>query len=208
MGQAREVRVATAGLPVLGLAGLALRVGLTVGALTSGAQTLWGSTPFAGLANAVSPWLVAPFLVAAAARGRRSAGVVGGLTCVAEVVGYYAVAAARGFGVNPPTVAVWLVAGVLGGLVFGLAGHSWRTAIGRERGLGMALLVAVWLSEALVSYAIVLGYVDDAVVFGVMAAVLWVLLGLLGRQHVPAHRWLVPAAALGIAGMLAVHAAL
>jgi hypothetical protein len=184
----------------------AVAVGLVVGAATSWAQTLLGSTALAGLANAVSPWLVAPFLAAAGASGRRSAGMLGILTCVAEVLGYYATAAVRGFGVNPPTVAVWVVGGVVGGLVFGLAGHSWRIGTGRERGLGLALLVAVWLCEALVTYAIVLGYVDNAVVFAVVAALLWLLLGMRGRQHLRALAWLVPAAGLGIAGMLALHA--
>jgi Family of unknown function (DUF6518) len=184
----------------------ALAAGLVVGAATSWAQTLLGSTALAGLANAVSPWLVAPFLVAAGAAGRRSAGTLGILTCVAEVLGYYAAAAVRGFGVNPPTVAVWVAAGIAGGLVFGLAGHSWRTGTGRERGLGVALLVAVWLCEALVTFAIVLGYDDNAVVFAVAAVLLWLLLGMRGRQHLPALAWLVPAAGLGIAGMLALHA--
>jgi Family of unknown function (DUF6518) len=184
----------------------AVAAGLVVGAATSWAQTLLGSTALAGLANAVSPWLVAPFLIAAGAAGRRSAGMLGLLTCVAEVLGYYAAAAVRGFGVNPPTVAVWVVAGIAGGLVFGLAGHSWRTGTGRERGLGVALLVAVWLCEALVTFAIVLGYDDNAVVFTVAAVLLWLLLGMRGRQHLPALAWLVPAAGLGIAGMLALHA--
>src|SRR4051812_29452032 len=76
----------------------AVAVGLVVGAATSWAQTLLGSTARAGLANAVSPWLVAPFLAAARAAGRRSEGMLGILTCVAEVLGYYATAAVRDSG--------------------------------------------------------------------------------------------------------------
>jgi len=178
-------------------------VGLLVGAATSGAQTVLGGTSFAGLANAVSPWVVAPFLVGSTGRGRFSAPVLGLITCVGEVAGYYLTAAARGFGVNPSMVALWVVAGVVGGLVFGLAGRSWRAASGRERGLGAALLIAAWWCEAIVTYGIHLGYFDDAVVFAVVGAALGFGLGRHARQHVAIAAWLVPALALGVGGELA-----
>lgn len=137
--------------------------------------------------------------------GRGGFGVV---TAVAEVAGYYLTAAVRDFGVSAWWVAVWAVAGLVAGVVFGLAGHSWRTATGRERGLGAALLVAVWACEAVVTYGVVLGYLDDAAVLGAVAVLLFVLLGRRGRQHVAVLVWRVPAPVVGVAGMLTLHALL
>ncbi len=103
-------------------------------------------------------------------------------------------------------VSSWAAAAVLAGIVFGVAGHSWRSAAGGERGVGAALLVAVWACEAVVTYGVVLGYVDDAVVFGVVAVLLFVLLGRRGHQYAAAGAWLVPALALGVGGLTALRA--
>lgn len=188
---------------------VALTVGLAVGAATSMAQTLLGGSALAGLANAVSPWVVAPFLLGATAGGhRRAAAGFGIVTAVAEVAGYHLTAAVRDFGISPYWVAVWAVAGLAAGVVFGLAGHSWRTATGHERGLGAALLVAVWACEAVVTYGVVLGYLDDAAVFGAVAVLLFVLLGRRERQHAAVLAWLAPALVVGVAGMLTLHALL
>jgi hypothetical protein len=186
--------------------GLALVVGVLVGAATSWGQTVLGGSASAGLANAVSPWLVAPFLVGSTGRTRSSALVLGMITCVSEVAGYYLTAAARGFAINLVTVGIWVVGGLVGGLVFGLAGRSWRSGAGRERGLGAALLIAVWLSEAIVSYVIILGYFDDAVVFTATGVALWLWLGFHGRQHFSILVWLGPALGLAVMGELVLQA--
>lgn len=183
----------------------AVVVGLAAGAGTSAAQALLGGSVFAGLVNAVSPWVVAPFLVGATGGGRRWAAVLGIAATVSEVAGYYGTAALRGFGVAPAYVSLWAAAGLVAGVVFGMAGHSWRTATGREMGLGAALIVAVWTCEALVSYGVVLGYLDDAAVFGGIAVLLFALLGRRGRQYTAVLAWLAPALFLGGAGMVALH---
>ncbi|RFU20071.1 hypothetical protein D0Z06_18355 [Geodermatophilus marinus] len=185
---------------------LAVGVGLVIGSVTSVAQTLLGGSALAGLANAVSPWVVAPFLIGATGRGRRSAAALGVLTCEAEVAGYNLTAALRGFGVGWPPLLLWVVAGLVAGIAFGAAGHSWRTAAGRERGLGAALLVAVWACEAVVTYGVILGYAGHAIVFGAVAVLLLVLLGRFRRQGAAVLRWLLPAVGLGVVGMLALHA--
>lgn len=193
------------GLPVPGVLVVAVGAGLAVGALTSFGQTLLGGSWFQGLANAVSPWLVASFLVGALARRGWVAAVAGLLACAAEVAGYYLVADLRGFAVGASSVAVWVVSGVVGGPVFGWAGRMWRTAEGRWRGLGPALLAACWLAEAVVTYAVALGYGGDAAVFAVVAAVLVVLLGRVGGQTRAVLRWLPAAAVVGAAGFATVH---
>jgi hypothetical protein len=68
--------------------------------------------------------------------------------------------------------------------------------------------VEVWACEAVVTHGVVLGYLDDAAVFGAVAVLLFVLLG---RRGAPARRrrvWLLPALAAGVACMLALHAPL
>jgi hypothetical protein len=179
---------------------LAPGVGLLVGAVTSVAQGLL-SYPVGALANAASPWLMAPFLIGSAARNRRSAASLGVLSCMAQVVGYYLTSAVRGFGINPTWVAVWLIAAVVGGVVFGSAGASWQRGDGWERGLGAGLLIAVWACEA-VRYVVDLDYVGEAVIFATIAVGLWVLLGFHGRQHLRILGWLPVAAGLGVAGEL------
>lgn len=191
----------TSTVAVLGLAAL---LGLTWGVATSFLQTVLPQ-PFAGLANAVSPWLVVPFVVGARARSRGTALVAGLLACVLQVVGYYVTADLRGFGLSITSIAEWIVTGVVGGPVFGLAGHLWRTAAGRLRGLGEALLVAVWATEAVVSYGIRLHYVGDALVFGSVAVALLVTVG---RRPGPLRatlRWLAVTVPAGAAGMLALE---
>lgn len=187
---------------------LAVVVGLLVGAATSGAQTLLGATALAGLANAVSPWLLAPFFVAAWCTCATTAAVVGVLACCTQVVGYYVVSDARGFGVHLPTVGVWLVAGVLGGAVVGWAGWSWRVADGRLRGLGPALLVAAWLCEGVVVFGVVLGYPDSAAVSVIVGLLLAAVLGRRDRQYMRLAVWLVPALAAGALGFVAAVALL
>lgn len=180
---------------------LAALAGLAWGAATSFLQTVLPA-PVQGLANAVSPWLVVPFLVGARSRTRGVAVLAGLLACVLQVVGYYVTADLRGFGVSVTSVAEWIVTGVVGGPVFGLAGHLWRTATGRLRGLGEALLVGVWATESVVGYAVRLGYVADALVFGAVAVA---LLLTVGRRPGPLRatlRWLAVTLPAGAAGML------
>ncbi|MDT0164081.1 DUF6518 family protein [Actinotalea sp. AC32] len=182
--------------------------GLAVGALTSFGQTLLGGTAFAGLGNAVSPWLVLPFAVGVLARRDRHASAAGLVACVAQVLGYYLVADLRGFGVSSTFLVIWAVAGMLGGPLFGWAGRAWRTATGHVRGLGPALLVGSWVSEAVVTYLVVLRYGGEAAVFGGVAAVLTVVLGVVGRQLRPLLMWLPAACLLGGAGFAALHVVL
>ncbi|WP_136519364.1 DUF6518 family protein [Cellulomonas telluris] len=185
---------------------LAVVAGLASGGLTSFAQTYLTLPGVAALANAVSPWLVLPFLAGATARSRRGGALLGLLACLAQVPGYYATASLRGYPVSLPWVLVWAVLGVVGGAVAGLAGQSWWRGRGRERGLGAAVLVAVWLAEAVVQYGVVLRYTAEAVTFGVVGALAFALLGLRHRQHVLVLTWLGPALLAGAGGFLGLHA--
>ncbi|MFC8192994.1 DUF6518 family protein [Cellulomonas sp. NPDC057328] len=201
-GPVRSARARLA--PAFGRTLLAVAAGLVAGSFTSFGQTVLDA-PFQGLANAVSPWLVVPFAVGATALGRRSAALLGLLACLAQVPGYYVTAALRGFPVGTSWLVVWAVCGVLGGVVLGLAGHSWWRGGDRERGIGAALLAAAWLAEAVVTYAVVLRYPGDAVVFAVVGALVVGVLGVHRRQHLLVLTWLAPALLLASLGFLALH---
>lgn len=95
---------------------LAVVAGLTAGALTSFGQTLLPG-PLGGLANAVSPWLVVPFVTGAATRRWSWALAAGAVACLAQVAGYYVTADLRGFPSSTTWVVFWLLCGLPGGLV-------------------------------------------------------------------------------------------
>ncbi|GIG39297.1 DUF6518 family protein [Cellulomonas phragmiteti] len=178
-------------------AAVALALGLAVGVATSFLQT-WLPTPFTALANAVAPWLVAPFLVGLRlARGWWGATLLGLLACLAQVPGYYLTADLRGFPVGTTFVLVWTVAAVVGGPVLGAVGRLHRTSTGRLAGLAPATVAAVWLAEAVVTYALVLGYYGEAAVHATIGVVLLVLLARSRGQLRPALVWAVPVLALG-----------
>ncbi len=193
------------GRPAPAVLAAAAGAGLAVGALTSFGQTVLGGTALGGLVNAVSPWLVAPFLVGALARRGWVAALAGVLACVGEVAGYYATAELRGFPAGAGAVILWAGAGLVGGPLLGWAGRQWRVGTGPLRGLGAGLLVGCWLAEALVTYLLVLRYVDDAAVFAGVAAVLVVVLGRTGRQTRAVLAWSAAATLAGAAGFVTLH---
>lgn len=189
-------------------AGTALALGLMIGCATSFLQT-WLPSPFAGLANAVAPWLMASLGVGLLlARGWPGAAFLGTVACLAQVVGYYVTADLRGFTVGTTYVLVWATAALVGGPVLGAVGRLQRTATGRLRGLAPATVAALWGAEALVTYEIVLGYHGEAVVFGVVGLVLLVVLGRSRGQLLRAAAWLLPLLTLGAVAFLALQAAL
>ena len=184
---------------------LAVVAGIAAGALTSWGQTALGGTWFSGLANAVSPWIVTSFAVGALTRRAGVAALAGLLVCAGEVGGYYLTAQLRGFGVGAAAIAMWVVAGTVGGPLFGWAGWQWRTGAGRWRGLGAALLAACWIAEALVTYGLVLWYWDDVVVFTGVGVLLAVVLSRQRAQGRALLRCMPAAVAAGAVGFLALQ---
>ncbi|WP_129338125.1 DUF6518 family protein [Cellulomonas endophytica] len=207
--------VPEAGAGVAVVLGAAVLVGVLWGAATSGLQTVL-PRPFAGLANAVGPWVAPAFLVGAWSRRPWTAVLAGVLVCLGEVAGYYALSALRGFGVNPATVAMWAATGLLGGPVLGAAGWCWRRPRSlRVAALGPALLGGVFLAEGAVTYGFYLGYAADAVVFCVLGAVVVAVLGATtpvaraagrrARGVGVATTWLLLVLPLGAAGEVLLH---
>jgi hypothetical protein len=181
----------------LGPVFLALAVGVAVGVLSSLLQAHL-DYPWLALVNAASPWVTTAFVAGALQSRLWTAIVVGAAATTLEVVAYYVTADLRGFGVSMTYVLVWSLCAVVGGPIFGAAGHVWRRAA--PAGLGAALLVAAYASEAVVLYQIRLGYSSAAWLFGAIAVLLAVGLGWRRRQYRALTRWLLPAFAAGVAG--------
>lgn len=150
-------------------------LGLAAGVLTSYAQG-WLPAPWAALANSASPWLVVAFLVGCLQRSLPAAAVLGALTCLGEVAGYYGASAARDFGISDNWVAFWVVCALVGGPVFGACGQLARGSGSRAAAaVGAAAPAATFLGEGIGSYWLRLGYHQDAALYvalGVAAAVL------------------------------------
>lgn len=179
---------------------LALALGIAVGVLTSWLQK-YLDFPWLALVNAASPWLTTAFVAGALQSRFPTAVVVGMVATLLQVVAYYVTADLRGFGVSTTYVLVWSACAVVGGPIFGAAGHAWwRSA---PAGVGAALLVAAYASEAVVVYQLRLGHVSTAWLFGAVAVCLAVGLGRHRSQYPALARWLLPAFLAGAVGHLA-----
>jgi hypothetical protein len=180
----------------------AVGAGLTAGALSSlGRAHLDGTLD--AFANSISTWLVAPFLIGMLAPSRRSAAVAGLVTCACQLVGYYPLDYLQGVRTTGSLIAFWTACAVVGGPVFGIAGHVWQTAAPRLKGLGMAALAGVFVAEGLYAF----GHQQHRY----LAGALWVGLGsalalLSSRGRVEHLRWLGVTLPLGLSGEVALTA--
>ena len=179
---------------------LALALGVAVGVLTSLLQAHL-NFPWLAMVNATSPWLTTAFVAGALQPRLSAAMLVGVAAATLQVVAYYVTADVRGFGVSMTYVSLWSLCTVVGGPIFGAAGHVWRRAA--PAGLGAALLVAAYASEAVVAYHFRLGYTATAWLFGAIALLLAVSLGRHRSQYPALAWWLLPSIIAGVAGHVA-----
>jgi hypothetical protein len=174
---------------------IAVAAGLAVGVLTSFGQT-WLSGAPAALANSASAWLVAPFAVGALFRTRGQAAVAGLVCCLLQLIAYDICSVLRGYSVSSSRDVFWAVCAVIGGPLFGLAGHAWRYERPGLRGLGPATLAAAFIAEGLWNYLHELHYDSTAWLWlGIGAAI--AVLGLRGLRD---YRWLAATIPLGLIG--------
>lgn len=103
--------------------------------------------PWAAWANSVAVWCGVGFAVGATARGPRVAAAAAVATEMLLVSAYYGAQVASGLPLSPSTVMGWLVAGVVAGIAFGLAGWAWRQGDARWSVAGAALLGGVLVAE-------------------------------------------------------------
>ena len=119
--------------------------------LATGALTLLGQAVLDGdwerLANSGAIWVTVAFAVGAVMVSDREA-VAAGMACLLlALVGYQIAALAAHASLGSSAVVIWSGTALVGGPVFGLAGHRWRTDAGWTRVGAIALLGAVFVAE-------------------------------------------------------------
>jgi Family of unknown function (DUF6518) len=179
----------------------AAAAGLAAGAVTSLLQKYLGA-PWLSLVNSASPWLTVMFAAGALWPGPRGAALAGAATGLLELAGYYLTAAARGYSAGHGIVVFWAACAVIGGPLFGAAGWAWWRARGRLSRLGAAAVPTAFLAEAAVGYAWRLHYWSSALLFTIVAVVVFVLAGLRGHQHARLVLWVLALLPAGLAAEL------
>jgi len=129
------------------LVGLVGAVGVANGLLTLIAFGTLGEG-WNTLGNSGAIWLLVAFAVGALmpSTGLAVAGATAGL--VGSVVWFYMAAHYLvGMPVSSAAIAIWLIAALAGGPVYGLAGRWWRHEIDVRHVLGLALMGGVFMAE-------------------------------------------------------------
>jgi hypothetical protein len=187
---------------VAGRIGLIVVVGLATGVLSQFAQDL-APDAWSQVGNTISPWLLVAFLLGATMPDRRWAIAAGVVALLAAVVGFYATTTVR-FGIGGGTGALlfWGIGALVGGSVFGLAGHGWRTSPdGRVRALAIGLLAAVFIAEGVYQRGVApTSSVGSAYI--VVGAAIPLIVGRSWPDRVGGYVAVVPALALGALGYL------
>lgn len=174
-------------------------VGLGTGVVTQVLQSVL-PTGWSQAANAISPWLLVAFLVGAIMPDRSSAVLAGAGTLVLALVGYYAATTIRyGIGGSTSALVFWGLGAVVGGPLFGFAGHAWRKGEHLQRAIAIGLLAAAFLAEA-GYHLVVLSEPPVAAGFAIAGLAVPLVLGRSTQDRVGAYVAAVPALALGALG--------
>ena len=100
------------------------------------------------MANAITPWLLVAFLLGSAMPDTRWAVAAGAGALLLALVGYYGMVQLRyGYGGGTGSWIFWGLGALVGGPVFGVAGHWWRGPVHRRRAIAIGLLGAVAVAE-------------------------------------------------------------
>jgi hypothetical protein len=182
--------------------GLIVVVGLTTGALTQIGQSVlpdgWSQA-----ANAISPWLLVAFALGAAMPDRRWAAVAGVAALLLSLVGYYLMIELRyGYGGSRGSLLLWGTGALVGGTVFGVAGHWWRTGRAWQQAAAIGVLAAVFVAEGVYQIRIQ----PDAAIgagFIVVGLVVPLVLGRSREERVAGYAAALPALGLGLLGFVA-----
>jgi hypothetical protein len=177
---------------------LPVAAGLAVGVLTSFGQGVLSGAGNA-FVNSASAWLVVPLLMGTLFHRARSAAWAGLACCLLQLIGYDITAVLRGFAVSTSVEGFWAACALVGGPLFGIAGHLWRFGPATRRGLGPAALAAAFITEGSWNYVHTLQRpVTGALWIGIGAGI--ALAGLRGRRG---WRWLALTLPLGLLAEIA-----
>ena len=184
--------------------GIALAAGLVAGAVT---QLLQGILPagIGSFANSATPWLAVAFGVGSTASRWWLAAIAGAVTLLAALVGYYGLVQLR-YGYGPElrgAVLLWLIAAVVGGPVFGVAGRWWRGDGPWLRATGPALLGASAIAEGVYLAGIPTVASAGTTVRRRRALTIPVVLGRRRDDRIRGLVLLLPCVGLGAAGFVA-----
>lgn len=121
--------------------------GLATGVITQiGQGVLPGD--WSQLANAITPWLLVAFVLGSAMPDTRWAVAAGAAGLALALVGYAGMIQLRyGYGLGTGSWIFWGVGALVGGPVFGIAGHWWRGPSHPRRAMAIGLLGAVAVAE-------------------------------------------------------------
>ena len=182
--------------------GLIVLVGLATGALTQFGQ---GILPdgWSHAANSISPWLLVAFLLGSTMPADRWAAAAGIGTLLLALVGYYAMIELRyGYGAGTGALIFWGAGAAIGGPVFGVAGHWWRTSAShRRRAAAIGLLAAVFIAEGLYLVLILPGPAVG-VGFAAVGAAVPLVFGRSRDDRLGGYVAIVPALLLGALGYI------
>ena len=188
--------------PVARRAGLIAGVGLATGVLSQVAQDLLPDA-WSQVGNAISPWLLVAFLLGSSMPDRRWAAGAGVGALALAVVGFYLTTSIRfGIGGGTGSLVFWGIGALVGGSVFGAAGHAWRTSPDlRLRAFAIGLLAAVFIAEGFYQTRVVpASSVGPA--FVVVGAVIPLLVGRTWSDRVGGYVATLPALVLGAIGFI------
>jgi hypothetical protein len=121
-------------------------IGLATGVLTLLGQFVLGEEA-KSLANSGAIWLAVAFSVGALMASDVEAAVAGTVALLLALAGYQAAAGIATTGVSTSSLIIWTGTALVGGPVFGVAGHRWRGGPDRDRQVASALLGAVFVAE-------------------------------------------------------------
>ena len=176
-------------------------VGLATGVVTQLGQSVLPDG-WSQIANAISPWLFVAFLLGSTMPDDRWAAGAGAATLLLALVGYYAMTELRyGIGGGTGSLIVWGTGAIVGGPVFGFAGHRWRGPSHRERAAAIGLVSAVAIAEG-AYFTLVLERPSVGLGFVLAGLVAPLILGRDRRDRLGAYVAIVPALALGAVGYL------
>ena len=177
-------------------------VGLATGVLTQVGQ---GALPgeWSQLANAVTPWLLVAFLLGSVMPDARWAAAAGVAALLLALIGYYGMVQLRyGYGGGTGAWIFWGLGAVVGGPVFGVAGHWWRGPVHRRRAIAIGLLAAVAIAEGAYN-VLVVDHATVGTAFIVFGLLVPLVFGRSRNDRLGGYVALVPALVLGLLGFIA-----
>ncbi len=188
--------------PVLRRVGLIAGVGLLTGVASQLAQGLLPEA-WSQIGNTIAPWLLVAFLLGSTMPDRRWAAGAGVGALLLAIVGFYATTTLR-FGIGGGTGALvfWGTGALVGGSVFGVAGHTWRTSPDvRLRAFAIGLVAAVFIAEGLYQ-AMIVSWSSVGPAYLVVGALAPLVIGRTWPDRLGGYVATVPALALGALGFV------